>query len=164
MWETLVKQYLHISLLNKLFGVGSSDGFLVKLRNAISENGNMDFPLNSFKQIFKGTNRSFHIDDERIYNILRTSYDDLDSFYILSLLFPKFNFDFKNPNIDHLHPKALFVEANYLSFNEEKKDFYRSHFNSVLNLSLLSEEQNKSKNKSELKGWIENQEKSNMGI
>lgn len=161
--KQFIKQYLHISLLNKLFG-GSSDGFLVKLRNVILENKNNDFPLYSFKELFKGTNRSFHIDDERVNTILRTSYDDLDSFYILSLLFPKFNFDFKNPNIDHLHPKSQFVETNYLSFSDEKKEFYKNHFNSVLNLSLLSEEQNKSKNKSELKGWVETQENTNKGI
>jgi len=158
-----IKTFLHISLLNKLFG-GSSDGLQVKLRKVISENQNGDFPLTQIKDGFKGGNRSFNIDDEKISSILRTSYDSLDSFYILSLLFPKFNFEFKNPNIDHLHPRSQFKNENYVHLTNQDIDFYNNHYNSVLNLAILSEEQNKSKNKSELKAWIEKEEKYNQNI
>lgn len=160
----LIKKFLHISLLNKLFG-GSSDGFQVKLRKVILENINGNFPLCEIKEAFKGTNRSFNINDEKIRGILRTSYDSLDSFYILSLLFPKFNFELKNPNIDHLHPRSQFKAENYGHLtSQDDIDFYNNHFNSILNLAILSEEQNKSKNKSELKTWIENEEKFNKDI
>ncbi|MFZ4799493.1 MAG: DUF262 domain-containing protein [Bacteroidia bacterium] len=160
----LIKTFLHISLLNKLFG-GSSDGFQVKLRKVISENINSNFPLSEIKDEFKGTNHSFKIDDEKISNILRTSYDSLDSFYILSLLFPKFNFEFKNPNIDHLHPRTQFNNENYTHLqNQDDIDFYNNYYNSVLNLAILSEEQNKSKNKRELNTWIEKEEKFNKDI
>lgn len=159
-----IKTFLHSSLLNKLFG-GSSDGFQIKLRKVISENINGNFPLSEIKDAFKGTNRSFNIDDEKISSILRTSYDSLDSFYILSLLFPKFNFEFKNPNIDHLHPKSQFIVENYGHLlNQGDIDFYNDYHNSVLNLALLSEEQNKSKTKSELKAWIEKEEVFNKDI
>lgn len=159
-----IKTYLHITLLNKLFG-GSSDGFQVKLRKVISENITGNFPLTEIKDAFKGTNRSFNIDDEKISSILRTSYDSLDGFYILSLLFPKFNFEFKNPNIDHLHPRSQFKVENYSHLlNQDDIDFYNNHYNSVLNLAILSEEQNKSKNKSELKAWVEKEEKFNKNI
>lgn len=160
----LIKTFLHISLLSKLFG-GSSDGFQIKLRKVISENINGNFPLSEIKDAFKGTNRSFNIDDEKISSILRTSYDSLDSFYILSLLFQKFNFEFKNPNIDHLHPQSQFRTENYGHLNnQEDIDFYNNYHNSVLNLAFLSEEQNKSKKKSELKAWIEKEEKFNKDI
>lgn len=159
-----IKTFLHSSLLNKLFG-GSSDGFQIKLRKVISENINDNFPLSEIKEAFKGTNRSFNIDDEKIRSILRTSYDSLDSFYILSLLFPKFNFEFKNPNIDHLHPKSQFISENYSHLlNQADIDFYNNYHNSVLNLALLSEEQNKSKSKNELKAWIEKEEEFNKDI
>ena len=160
----LIKTFLHISLLNKLFG-GSSDGFQVKLRKVIGENLSGNFPLPQIKDAFKGTNRSFNIDDEKISSILRTSYDSLDSFYILSLIFPKFNFEFKNPNIDHLHPRSQFNSDNLIHLtNQEDIDFYNNLHNTVLNLAILSEEQNKSKNKSKLKPWIEIQEKHNKDI
>jgi len=162
--KSIIKNYLHLSLLNKLFG-GSSDGFLKSIKQVIEKNHESDFPLVQLKEKFKGTNRSFLMDEEKLENIVRTSYDSLDGFYVLSLLFPKFNFEFKNPNIDHLHPRSQFENSDF-SFlkDEEDFEFYQSHWNTVLNLALLSEEQNKSKNKSELKNWIENQEKHNLGI
>jgi hypothetical protein len=162
--KILIKKYLHISLLNKLFG-GSSDGFLKRIKTVISDNQNPTFPLESLKSKFKGTNRSFFMDDEKIDAVLRTSYDSLDSFYVLSILFPSFNFEFKNPNIDHMHPKSQFNENNLnLLKDDEAREFYLEHYNTVLNLTLLSEELNKSKNKSELKVWISNQEKHNGNI
>jgi uncharacterized protein with ParB-like and HNH nuclease domain len=162
--KILIKKYLHISLLNKLFG-GSSDGFLKRIKTVISNNQNPTFPLENLKTKFKGTNRSFFMDDEKIDAVLRTSYDSLDSFYVLSILFPTFNFEFKNPNIDHMHPKSQFNENNLnLLKDDEAREFYLDHYNTVLNLTLLSEELNKSKNKSELKVWISNQEKHNGNI
>lgn len=162
--RALMKSYLHISLLGKLFG-GSSDGFLVKLKKIITENSNNVFPLQRIKEDFKGTNRSFNIEDDKLNSLLRTSYDNLDSFYLLSILFPRFNFEFKNPNIDHLHPKSLFNDENYeqLLFPHQV-EFYNTHYNTVLNLSLLSEEQNKSKRDQELDKWIIEQESHNKDI
>jgi uncharacterized protein with ParB-like and HNH nuclease domain len=162
--KKLIRKYLHIALLNKLFG-GSSDGFLKKLRDIIKNNLGNQFPFEKIKEAFKGTNRSFSLDDEKLESILRASYDSVDSFYVLSILFPDFNYEFKNPNVDHLHPRVQFSEKNLnLLENEEKKEFYKEHWNTVLNLALLSEEQNKSKNKLPLKEWIEEQEKNNIGI
>lgn len=154
--KILIKQYLNICLLNKLFG-GSSDGFLIKLKKVITENGIGDFPLANLKSTFKGTSKSFNIDDEKLDTLLRTSYDNLDSFYILSILFPKFNFEFKNPNVDHLHPKSQFNDETYTLLSANQIEFYNNHYNTVLNLGLLSEEQNKSKNKSPLNDWIDKQ-------
>ena len=89
----------------------------------------------------------------------------MDSFYVLSILFPKFNFEFKNPNIDHLNPRSQFENTDFSFLTDEQDiEFYQNHWNTVLNLALLSEEQNKSKNKSELGNWIEKQEKHNLGI
>src|SRR5690606_36644537 len=120
------------------------------------------FPLSQFKDAFKGTNRSFNIDDEKISSILRTSYDSLDSFYILSLIFPKFTFEFKNRNIDHLHTRSQFNLDNLSHLtNQEDIDFYNSLHNTHLNLAILSEEQNQSMNKNKLKHWFEIQEKQN---
>jgi uncharacterized protein with ParB-like and HNH nuclease domain len=162
--KELIKSFLHISLLNKLFG-GSSDGFIVKLKKTIFENKTHNFPLQEIKEAFKGTNRSFNIDDEKLNSILRTSYDSLDSFYVLSLLFPKFNFEFKNPNIDHLYPKSKFNLESYKTLkSDEQREFYANHYNTVLNLAILSEEQNKSKNDKELDIWIEEQEKHKKDI
>ncbi|KAA6314515.1 hypothetical protein EZS27_034876, partial [termite gut metagenome] len=162
--KELIKIFLHVSLLNKLFG-GSSDGFLLKLKKIIFENGTNNFPFQEIKDVFKGTNRSFNIDDDKLNSILRTSYDSLDSFYILSLLYPKFNFEFKNPNVDHLYPRSLFNEDNYEQLEDEDKiEFYEYHHNIILNLALLSEEQNKSKQDMELNLWIIEQEKYNKDI
>ncbi|WP_420583109.1 DUF262 domain-containing protein [Reichenbachiella sp.] len=159
----LIKRFLHITLLKKSFG-GSSDGFLKKLKNVLDKNLQGDFPFVAIREDLSGGNRSLSMDEERIASVLRTSYDSLDSFYVLSLLFPNFNFEFKNPNLDHLHPKSSFNQDAYDTLEGEELEFYQKHWNTVLNLALLSEEQNKSKNSSALKPWIEEQEKHNKGI
>lgn len=162
--KAAIKQYLHITLLNKLFG-GSSDGFLSKLRNIIFDNQNNIFPVNKFKEEFRGTGKSFNIDEEKLDSFMKEQYESLDSFYILSLLFPKFNFEFKNPNIDHLHPKSHFNTVLYDSLiNEQKTEFFKDNYNTISNLALLSEEQNKSKNDRSLKDWIAIQEIHNKNI
>lgn len=162
--KAAIKQYLHITFLNKLFG-SSSDGFLSKLRNIIFDNQNNIFPVNKFKEEFRGTGKSFNIDEEKLDSFMKEQYESLDSFYILSLLFPKFNFEFKNPNIDHLHPKSHFNTLLYNSLiNEQKTEFYKENYNTILNLALLSEEQNKSKNDKSLKDWIAIQEIHNKNI
>jgi hypothetical protein len=120
--------------------------------------------LANLKSTFKGTSKSFNIDDEKLDTLLRTSYDNLDSFYILSILFPKFNFEFKNPNVDHLHPKSQFNDETYTLLSANQIEFYNNHYNTVLNLGLLSEEQNKSKNKSPLHDWIDKQLAFNVTI
>lgn len=153
-----IKKYLHIVLLNKLFG-GSTDGFLKALRGLIQSSTENIFPFLTIKEAFKGTNKSFNISDERLDEILKTNYEEVDSFYLLALLFPDFDFNFKNPNIDHLHPKASF-DAKNLDFldNMEDRVFYLENFNTITNLAFLSEELNKSKNDSALKPWLEKQE------
>lgn len=157
--KKIIKKYLHIVLLNKVFG-GSSDVLLKSLKEIITNNHENVFPLESIKNKYSNSKstKSFIISEEKVDSILKTNYGNIDSFYILALLFPDFDFDFKNPNIDHLHPKTSFVQKNLdLLENEEDKVFYHEHYNTILNLGLLSEEQNKSKNKSPLNTWLEQQ-------
>lgn len=161
--KALIKKFLHISMINKVFG-GSSDGFLKKIKSVIETTDLKVFPLPALQQEFRNTNRRLHLLEEQIQTLLRISYNSLDSFYILSLLFPKFNFELSNPNIDHLYPKSHFNQEKYDREGIENVDFFNNHFNTVLNLAFLSEEQNKSKNDKDLKSWILEQEIHNSGI
>jgi uncharacterized protein with ParB-like and HNH nuclease domain len=158
-----IKKYIHTSLLNKIFS-GSSDSYLKKIREIIKKNVGSEFPFNSIRDEFKGNSKNFQVSDDRIEMLLKTLYDNLDSFYILSLIYPKFNYEFKNPNIDHLHPISQFKDEKLLFLNDDDKQFYKEYCNSILNLALLSEEQNKSKNNLPLKEWIEQQETHNITI
>eukprot|EP00521_Asterionellopsis_glacialis_P001264 CAMPEP_0195247446 /NCGR_PEP_ID=MMETSP0706-20130129/977_1 /TAXON_ID=33640 /ORGANISM="Asterionellopsis glacialis, Strain CCMP134" /LENGTH=135 /DNA_ID=CAMNT_0040298963 /DNA_START=526 /DNA_END=933 /DNA_ORIENTATION=+ len=66
-------------------------------------------------------------------------------------------------NIDHLHPSSVFEKSKlekfeFLNKNSEKMEFYadKTNWNSVLNLHLLSESQNKSKQDKCLVDWVDN--------
>ncbi|SFE63906.1 Protein of unknown function DUF262 [Chitinophaga sp. CF118] len=160
--KKVIRQYLHISLLNKLFS-GSADGVLSKLRHIINCCQG-DFPLDDFRREFTEPPKSFQIDEDRLKAILRKSYNDLDSFYILALLYPTFDFQFKEANIDHLHPVASFKEESYIGFTNERRDFYDKHYNTVLNLGFLASETNQSKKDQPLKVWIDHKILSNSNI
>lgn len=160
-----IKRYLHLAMLNKLFS-GSTDAFLMQLRKAINEN-NADnrFPLELMVERFRGTPRAFSLSDDMLENLLISNYGSLDTFYLLSLLFPGFNYEFKNPNVDHLFPRNQFNGDNLNQLpDEETRRFYAENWDTVLNLALLTEEQNQSKSDKPLKEWIYEQETHNRNI
>jgi hypothetical protein len=131
-----------------------------KILTFVESSEELVFPLKSMKEKIVNINRNFTLSEESLEGILRTPYDNLDSFYILALLFPNFNYTFKNPIVDHLHPRAAFENQTFDCLeNNEVKIFYKDHWNTVLNLALLSEENNKSKGKGALKPWVDKQDK-----
>ncbi|WP_126247842.1 DUF262 domain-containing protein [Chitinophaga rhizosphaerae] len=158
-----IRQYLHIGLLNKVFS-GSADTFLTRLRSITEKNIDRGFPLEAFRQEFTEPPKTFLVNEEKLKSILRRSYDELDSFYTLALLYPNFNFQFKDVNIDHLHPVAGFNEEALKRLPKEKRETFEQNYNTVLNLAFLSEEANKSKNDRPLQEWIAERQLTNGNI
>ena len=63
---------------------------------------------------------------------------------------------------DHMHPKTIFENKNKLSslgLTPDQEDFYKQNYNTVLNLQLLDEVANKSKNDDPLEQWVKDNSK-----
>ncbi|MDR2927888.1 MAG: DUF1524 domain-containing protein [Cytophagaceae bacterium] len=94
--------------------------------------------------------------EAEIENYLWTTYSTRYSFLLLSLLYPDRDWLDKKYNEDHIFPQAEFTKAKLLKrgYSSEKIDEYLKYFNTLLNLELLEEGENKSKNATPFEKWI----------
>ncbi|MBF0503431.1 MAG: DUF1524 domain-containing protein [Candidatus Riflebacteria bacterium] len=94
---------------------------------------------------------STEIDQMLGYNY-RTRY----SFLVLSLLYPDRDWKDIRYNEDHIFPKSEFSVAKLRKrkYAEEKINEFQRYFNTLVNLELLPETENKSKNAADFNDWI----------
>lgn len=156
--RAIIQQWLTLTLLKSIFG-GQTDSVLITIRNVIKANlTESTFPLNAIKKEFKSNpNKNYQLDSDFIEGLLHSRYDSVDTFYILSLLYP--NLDYYNQDFhkDHLHPKSFFESSDNIkaTFSEEDIEFCKNpaNWDSVLNLQLLNGLSNKSKQNKSLLDW-----------
>lgn len=151
----IISRWLHIVLIKRIFG-GTSDSVLSQMRKTFTENitelkikDNINlFPIGS---IFKHVKKNIAVSDEFIEEILLTQMENKYTFSILSLLYP--NLDYKNNNFhkDHIHPISSFKLLSSL----DKEKYGWDVYNSIYNLQMLDANENMSKNKLDLKQWVE---------
>jgi hypothetical protein len=109
-----------------------------------------DLSLFPSKQINKEVKKITDVGDDYIGNLLLTQKDDRYSFSILALLYPELDYKNNNFNKDHMHPAA-----SYDDLPQKTKDEYGwEYYNSILNLQMLDENENKSKQDMSLKDWV----------
>lgn len=143
--RAIMKKWLLKTLLLKSFGA-SSDNVLTLARNVITVDG--DFPSDA---ISKAIRQPESISQSTIDALLATQKDNAYAFSILALFYP--NIDLSNKfNLDHMHPKDLFDDYAKVSSFDRKTAF--AMYNSIVNLQMLGENQNKSKNNMSLKDWV----------
>lgn len=149
--QTTIQKWLLLMILKGSFG-SSSDTTLTKIRNVIGEISDA-FPYN---EINKELSVESVFNDMEIENLLNTNYATRYSFLILSLLYP--NRDWKDTrfNEDHIYPKTEFERKKLAArgYDDETIAKYQNVFNSILNLELLNETDNKSKNAQPFDQWI----------
>ena len=94
--------------------------------------------------------------DDEINNILKTNYSTRYSFLILSLLYPGRDWKDKRYNEDHIFPQSEFTKAKLSKrgYDDEKITLYQNYYNTIYNLELLDDSENKSKNASPFDLWI----------
>jgi hypothetical protein len=148
-----------MALLKSMFG-GKPDAVLVSLRKIINENIQQDFPTKKIIEQYKNSTKDISIDDDFIKDkIEKSQYGSIDAYILLSLAI---NLDPQQRyNVDHMFPKNMFKkgalkEMPFLLGDENKFDFYnnKDNWNTVANLQLLNDSENKSKNKSKLADWV----------
>ena len=156
-----ISQWFYMVLLKGVFG-GAADTILSSVREVLKAHiRNGIFPLDQIVERYKGTPKDLRVDDEYISSLLDIQYGEGRCRVLLHLLFPEMG-DGRVYHIDHLHPKSAFgkraLEKHaFLQEDGEVMGFYmdKSHWNSVTNLHLLDESENKSKGGKSLKEWVE---------
>lgn len=156
-----MRKWLNIVIIKGTFG-GQSDYVLNGTRRAIKPHLGEDFPLNAIVTEFKESmTKNLTFSDEEIENILSTQKDDVRADSIMSLLYPHFYFHSIHYNKDHLHPANYFLSLkpeHCTSEEEYKRRKDPAFWNTIVNLQLLDESSNKSKQDAPLKEWVDTSE------
>lgn len=160
----LIRQWLHMSLLKGVFG-GQGDALLTNLRKIIKENISVEsFPLTKIFEAYRGKSKDLLFDDDFISRLLKTQKDDASCFSILALLMPDLDYT-RALQKDHIHPAASFDQRNiakyeFLKGKTDAVEFFknRENWNSILNLHLLDESRNKSKQDRPFADWFKTQD------
>lgn len=160
----LIRQWLHMSLLRGVFG-GQGDTLLANLRKIIKANiSEESFPLTKIIEDYSGQSKDLLFDDNFISRLLKTPKDDASCFSILALLMPDLDYT-RALQKDHLHPAAAFSQErlNQQKFLKEEPaamEFFqdRENWNSIVNLHLLEESRNKSKQDRPFSEWFKEQD------
>lgn len=150
-------RWLTISFLKGIFG-GQTDTLLKRLHDIIELHGTpRHFPFAEIVADFRGTNRSYVVDDDFLDQILDYRYGKPETMYALRLLqgvvVPGLSYE-----QDHLHPKSVFLDAEKLreTFNDEDDLRFamdEANWNSIANLQLLEKISNINKSNMSLAEW-----------
>jgi len=151
----IIRHWLLSILVRRVFG-GQGDSVLSQCRRAFTKDIDKEKikTLNLFPSanINKEIKRITDVSDDYIEELLKTQKGSQYSFSILALLYPDMDYKNNNFNQDHLHPEASFGK---LKKNDKEKYGWET-YNSILNLQMLDENENKSKQHMELKLWVNN--------
>ena len=158
-----------MSLLKGLFG-GQSDNILTSLRTIIG-NEKGKFPIQKIFDEFKGNvDKNYTFSEDVIESFLEEEYGSATCSLTLLLLYPDVVLEHGNAIAqDHMHPKTMFEDLeklHSLGLSADQESFFtnRKNYNSVLNLQLLEEVKNKSKNDDSLANWAKANSKSNADL
>lgn len=154
-------KWLNIVTLKRSFG-GQSDSILSKLRKIIDDNlGETLFPYGKIVDAFKGLSKDMRFNADEVEQLLQLHKDNPMCRVLLMILFPEMNVNFAF-DIDHLHPKDGFMEAHlkkceFLVGHPDRLEYYKNsdNWDTVPNLHLLNDSQNRAKKKRPLIEWID---------
>ncbi|MGD1957714.1 MAG: DUF262 domain-containing protein [Fulvivirga sp.] len=158
----LIKKWLHIVLLKRIFG-GTADNILKIIRDVVKSelsSKNEFFPAKEIAFRLSPTRKNLRMDEEEISELLYTKYENRYAFSILALLYPHLDYRNNDFNKDHIHPKTSFSHRNLrkagIDFNLKENDYFNQthYYNSIYNLQMLDSNDNKSKGDKSLKTWV----------
>lgn len=154
----IIKKWLLTILVRRVFGA-SSDNVLSQTRRAFTADiekqkiGSLSlFPA---EKINKEVKKLVDVGDDYIENLLATQKDDRYAFSILALLYPDMDYKNNNFNKDHMHPVTAYDDLP----KKVKDELGWECYNSIINLQMLDENENKSKQDKPLEDWVKEQTK-----
>lgn len=156
--KKLIDVWLKSALLKSMFG-GKPDAVLKTLKTIIDNNPG-DFPTKKIIEHYENKTKDIKIDKSFIEDrVIKSHYGSIDAYLLLTLacnLDPQQRY-----NVDHMYPKDMFKKTELknmliLQSNPELYAFYenKENWNTLGNLQLLNDSENKSKNKSKLSEWV----------
>jgi uncharacterized protein with ParB-like and HNH nuclease domain len=151
--QVLIQKWLVVSLLKNSFG-GSSDTILKNLQQVIKDNASS--PFFPYQAMFDKLNVVPSFTDNEIEGLLLTSYSSKYSYLILSLLYPDRDWKGSKFEEDHIFPKTEFTvpKLKARGYSKEKIEDYLKYFNTVINLELLTDSENRSKSSQDFSTWF----------
>ena len=159
--QRLMVKWLNVVTLKRSFG-GQSDSILAKLRKIIDDNlAEPLFPYGKIVDAFKGVAKDMRFNEDEVDQLFQLHKDNPMCRVLLMVLFPEMNVNFAF-DIDHLHPKDGFAVANlkkctFLGGRPDLFEYYKdpANWDTVPNLHLLNDSQNRAKKKRPLIEWID---------
>jgi len=155
--QQIIQKWLILSLVKNSFG-GSSDTILQKVRESILNNSEKPkFPYNDLNKVLV---QEASFSDTEIENIFKINYKTKYSYLVLSLLYPDRDWKDNAYHEDHIFPKSEFTRAKLkkLHYSDDIIKYYLDHYNTILNLQLLTGTENLSKNSTPFETWIKSRD------
>lgn len=151
-----IQKWIIMMLLKGVLG-SATDNKLNSMRPVV-RNATSAFP---YKEIAKGLGVEMTFNDTEIENLLSYNYGTRYSYLILSLLYPGRDWKDKKYNEDHIYPQAEFHTKRLKArgYNDDTIAKYQACYNSILNLELLDDSENKSKNATPFADWLKSRDK-----
>lgn len=148
--NNILKWLIFIILKNGLGG--SSDTKLTQMRKIVDEKYDR-FP---YAELNKEMLIESSFNDMELESLLQTKYATRYSYLILSLLYPGRDWKDKTFNEDHIFPQTEFQRKKLKArgYDDERIEKYLASFNSIANLELLDDSENKVKNAKPFEEWL----------
>lgn len=150
-----IQKWIIMMLLKGVLG-SATDNKLNLMRPVV----NMATDKFPYSEICKELKIEMTFNDMEIENLLRHNYGTRYSYLILSLLYPGRDWKDKKYNEDHIFPQSEFKVKNLRArgYNDATIEQYTACFNSILNLELLDDSENKSKNATPFDIWLKSRD------
>lgn len=148
-----IRKWLIIVLLKNAFG-GSTDTKLKNIRDILLSLASYDrFPINELNQELGIEANFFH---NEIEQLLKYNYQGRYTYLILLLIYPDKDWKDMIFHEDHIFPKSHFHlgELRKRGYDEERINRYLSYYDTIVNLQLLTDNENLSKNATPFHEWL----------
>ena len=153
--QAAIQRWIAIMLLKNVFA-SASDRILRQMQDAIAS---CQLSPIAFPSV--AINAALGIDgalsDIEINNLLETQYASKYSYLILSLLYPSRDWRDRTFEEDHVFPKSQFSAARLAQrgYSTDVISSYRQSFNTIVNLELLDNVENREKGAMEFDDWFQ---------
>ena len=146
-----IQKWLIFIILKNGLG-GSSDTKLTQMRRIVD----MKYDRFPFAEINREMLIESSFNDMELDSFLQTNYGTRYSYLILSLLYPGRDWKDKVFHEDHIFPQTEFQRKKLKArgYDDEKIEKYLACYNSIANLELLDESENKIKNAKPFEEWL----------
>jgi hypothetical protein len=151
--QIAIRKWFVISTLKNAFG-SSTDTTLTRLRELLNNCGAATpFPADAF---YNSLGIEPALNDAEISRILEYGYQGRYTNLVLSLLYPDRDWKDAVFHEDHIFPQSEFQLRGLKKqgYDDSKIETYRSKFNILANLELLTDKENLSKNATPFDEWI----------